>query len=110
MTLADRGRRPRATGRCARHFAAALALLLGGTLTACASDPGETTCGEVARMSTDERVELLQEAAAQQGDEARAQLEQATPEQQEQLAQVLVRACEGQDPGTALNDIESFEP
>lgn len=76
------------------------------------ADIGRTTCGEVRAMSTDELVELLDEAARQEvasgGDEDAQTYLDLPRAQRRAFAEFLPTTCEGQPDGTALDDIDDF--
>jgi hypothetical protein len=97
------------TRRAGKAVAAAFAVaVLGGSLTACGGDPGDTTCGEFKDMSVDERVDLLDEAAEDEGEDAQAYTDLSDDEKKaaaETLPDIL---CEGQDDDTKLDDIDNF--
>lgn len=85
------------------------AVVLGASLTACGSSPGDTTCGEVRDMSTDERIDLLEEGIEDEGsDEDKEAFEAAPDEAKEAGAEALVVGCEDEDDDTKLDDVEAF--
>lgn len=85
------------------------AVLLGSTLSACGSDPGDTTCGEYLDYSAGEKRDFLKDAADNDDeldDEAKKQIEEANDEQLDQFATIFDTACEGEDEDTKLKDLE----
>lgn len=82
------------------------AAVLGGSLVACGGDPGDTTCGEVKDMSTDELIDLLEEGIDEDGDDDdKKAFEDAPQEAKEAGAEALKSACDGEDDDTKLDDI-----
>ena len=84
-------------------------VILGGTLTACGSGPGDTTCGELKDMDSGEVVDLLDEAVDDEGtDEEKDQWNALSDEEKAATAELIPSICEGEDDGTKLDDIEGF--
>lgn len=82
-------------------------VILGATLTACGSSPGDTTCGEYKDMSTEEQIDLIQEEVEDEGDDdEQQQFEDAPQEAKEAAAAAVASACDGEDDDTKLDDIE----
>ena len=89
------------------------AVLLGSTLTACGSGAGDTTCGEFKEMSNDERLDVIRDAADDDGsDEAKDvidQIDSAPDEQKDLIAESLPDAlCSGEDDDTKLDDVQGM--
>lgn len=83
------------------------ALLLGGSVTACGSEStGDTTCGDYAEMSAQEKRDLIREGVNESDDEASQEaLEAATDEDLDEVAGVVDTACEGADADTTLDEL-----
>jgi len=83
-------------------------VFLGLSLSACGSDPGDTTCGEFKDMSVDERVDLLDDAADDEGDDGKAWTELDDAAKKTAAEQLPSLLCSGEDDDTKLDDIDGF--
>lgn len=84
-------------------------VILGSTLTACGSGAGDTTCGELKDMSTDDVIELAKDAAEEEGDEdvqdTIDQVDDLGDTEKDAFAEALKAECEGEDDDTKLDDL-----
>lgn len=94
-------------GRPTAWALAAVVLAAGGVTTGCGSGPAETTCGEVRAMSVAERVDLLGEIADELAGDQPEDLSEASREEEQQRAEVLLETCEPEDDDTRLADLGS---
>jgi hypothetical protein len=83
------------------------ALVLGGSVTACGSEStGDTTCGDYAEMSAQEKRDLIREGVNESDDDASQEaLEAATDEDLDEVAGVVDTACAGADADTTLDEL-----
>ena len=84
-----------------------VALVLGGSVTACGSDStGDTTCGDYAQMSAEEKRDLIRDGVSESDDEASQEaLEAATDEDLDEVAGVVDAACADADDDTTLDEL-----
>lgn len=84
-------------------------LVLGGTLTACGGDAGDTTCGEYSDYSDSEKVDFVKDAAKDElDDDDLKALDELGDAGYETMTDIFTEACDGEDDDTKLEDLDGF--